>query len=326
MRGRIESQPVKNERYTTDAGESLQLPLPGIRTSKLVLAYMCLIHIVAASAFFLPVRGSYVLLGLFSYFSIGFSTTIGLHRLLSHRSFQCPKWVEYLMVTIAMLTGQGSPLLWVANHRIHHSRSDLVGDVHSPTRGFLYSHILWIIDEASTDPLAYRKYCKDLANNTYYHWLVRYRLVPQVLAVLLIGLALGWDAVPCVFVLPVVCWMHSTYSVNSICHHSWFGSRTFETRDKSRNVWWVGLLALGEGWHNNHHAYPRSARHGLKWFQIDLSYQLIRLLGKIGLAWNITDPTEMVHIGQGGSHRVTRGREVNKVKTSLLPAQGAGSR
>ena len=138
-----------------------------------------------------------------------------------------------------------------------------------------------------SDPLAYRKYCKDLAGDAYYHWLVRYRLVPQGAAVLLVAAAVGWAAVPLVFFLPVVCWMHSTYAVNSVCHDARFGSRLFETREGSRNVWWVGLLALGEGWHNNHHAHPRSARHGLGPRQPDLSYLVIRLLGAAGLAWNL---------------------------------------
>jgi fatty-acid desaturase len=260
-----------------------------VRVNYLVLSYLCLAHVVAASAFILPVRPGLVALGVFNYFLIGFCTTIGLHRLLSHRSFECPGWLEYALVTAAMLTGQGSPLLWVANHRIHHGHSDREGDVHSPRRGFWYGHILWIIDDASTDPHAYRKYCKDLAGDRYYHWLVKYRLVPQALAVALVGLTLGWAAVPVAFFLPVVCWMHSTYMVNSVCHDARFGSRLFETREGSRNVWWVGLLALGEGWHNNHHAYPRSARHGIGARQLDLSYLVIRFLVMLGLARNVKE-------------------------------------
>ncbi len=271
-------------------GEIIHQAGTRIRANYLVIAYLCLVHLIAVSAFFLPMRPGYFGLAIFNYFFIGFSTTIGLHRLLSHRSFRCPKWAEYLLVTGAMLTGQGSPLLWVANHRIHHQHSDEAGDVHSPRKGFWYSHFLWIVDDNSTDPDAYRKYCKDLMADRYYHWLVRYRLVPQLAAVLLCGFTLGWAAVPCVFFLPVVCWMHSTYSVNSFCHHDWFGSRMFETGENSRNVWWVGLIALGEGWHNNHHALPRSVKHGMKWNQLDLSYLMIRLLAALGLAWDLQQP------------------------------------
>ncbi|HEX8474584.1 MAG TPA: acyl-CoA desaturase [Pyrinomonadaceae bacterium] len=294
---KVEQQGVSNNSRKYVEREDVGMPSPQrsrVRVNGLVLAYLCVMHVIAVSAFFLPMRLSYLCLAAFVYLFIGFSTTIGLHRLLSHKSFKCPKWLEYLLVTGAMLTGQGSPLLWVANHRIHHQQSDQEGDIHSPQRGFWYSHFLWIIDDDSTDSLAYRKYCKDLLADPYYHWLVRYRLVPQMAAVLAVGFALGWAAVPSVFFLPVVCWMHSTYSVNSFCHHRWFGSRMFKTRENSRNVWWVGLLALGEGWHNNHHAFPRSARHGMKWYQLDLSYLLIRLLGQIGLAWNIKEPPETV--------------------------------
>jgi stearoyl-CoA desaturase (delta-9 desaturase) len=262
---------------------------PRVKVNYVVLSYLCVVHLIAASAFLLPRRAGHVALAVVTYFSIGFSTTIGLHRLLSHRSFECPKWVEYSLVTVAMLTGQGSPLLWVANHRIHHGRSDREGDVHSPRRGFWYAHVGWIVDDASTDPEAYRKYCRDLAGDAYYHWLVRYRLAPQAAAVALVGFGLGWAAVPLVFFLPVVCWMHSTYAVNSVCHDARFGSRLFETREGSRNVWWVGLLALGEGWHNNHHAYPRSARHGLGARQLDLSYLVIRLLSAAGLARDVKE-------------------------------------
>ena len=262
-----------------------------LKINHLVLSYLCLVHVVAASAFLLPMRPWHIALAFATYLSIGSSTTIGLHRLLSHRSFECPKWLEYLLVSVALLTGQGSPLLWVANHRIHHGRSDREGDVHSPTRGFWYAHVGWIVDDASTDPRAYRKYCKDLAGDAYYHWLARYRLVPQAAAVALLCFAVGWAAVPLVFFLPVVCWMHSTYAVNSVCHDARFGSRLFETREGSRNVWWVGLLALGEGWHNNHHAYPRSARHGLGERQLDLSYLVIRLVAALGLARNLKEAT-----------------------------------
>jgi stearoyl-CoA desaturase (delta-9 desaturase) len=270
------------------SAEILRVASP-VRVNRLTVAYFCIVHALAALAFVLPARAAHVALAVGVYFFVGFCTTVGLHRLLTHRSFECPRWVEYLLVSGAMLTGQGSPLLWVANHRMHHAHSDREGDVHSPRRGFWYSHIGWIADDDSTDPLAYRKYCKDLAGDRYYHWLVRYRMAPQALGVAAVGFTLGWAAVPLVFFLPIVCWMHSTYCVNSFCHDRRFGSRAFETRDESRNVWWVGLLALGEGWHNNHHAHPRSVRHGLGRRQLDLSYLLIRLLRRLGLARNLKE-------------------------------------
>jgi fatty-acid desaturase len=259
--------------------------------SLLVALYLALAHVLAGASLFLPRGPGYVPAALCVYLLVGLGTTVGLHRLLSHRAFSCPRWFEYTLVSLAMTTGQGSPLLWVANHRVHHGHSDGPGDIHSPQRGFWYSHMGWIYDDASTDPLAYRRYCKDLAQDPYYHWLVRYRLVPQLLAVLLVALTFGWAAVPFVLYLPVVCWMHSTYAVNSVCHSPRFGSRRFATHDDSRNVWWVALLALGEGWHNNHHASPRAAAHGREWHELDLSYGFIRLLACLGLAWHLEERT-----------------------------------
>src|SRR4051812_11707839 len=174
-----------------------------IEVNYVVLSYLCLAHLVAASAFLLPMRPGLIALAFVTYFSIGFSTTIGLHRLLSHRSFECPRWLEHTLVTVAMLTGQGSPLLWVASHRIHHGRSDREGDVHSPRSGVWYAHIRWIIDDPSTYPPAYRKYSITSGGDRYYRWLVKYRLSPQAAAVTVGGLPLGWVAFPLVFFLPV---------------------------------------------------------------------------------------------------------------------------
>ncbi|WP_375767382.1 acyl-CoA desaturase [Archangium gephyra] len=260
------------------------------RINKPIVAYMVLVHGLAASAFWLPWPPYALPVALVMYVSIGLGTTVGLHRLLSHRAFHCPRWVEYALVSVAMLTGQGSPLLWAATHRLHHVHTDLPQDIHSPLRGFWYSHMGWILDDDSTEPEAWRTYCRDMANDPYYHWLLRYRMVPQVLAVVLFGVTLGWSLVPACFFLPVVCWMQSTYCVNSVCHVKAFGFRDHDTRDLSRNVWWVAVLALGEGWHNNHHAFPGSARHGQGWWQLDPGWAFIRLLRWLGLAWDVRLP------------------------------------
>jgi stearoyl-CoA desaturase (delta-9 desaturase) len=245
------------------------------------------VHSLAVSAFFLPVKAWYLPAALALFLAVGLGTTVGLHRLCSHRAFACPLWVEYALVTAASLTGQGSPLLWVATHRRHHANSDQPGDVHSPRRSFWYSHLGWILDDASTEREAWKSLCPDIAASRYYHWLIRYRLLPQALAVLAIGLMAGWAAVPFLFYLPAVLWMHATYSINSVCHLRRAGTQPYDTRDDSTNVWWVGLLVLGEGWHNNHHAFPKSAFHGLSRWQLDLSGGFIRLLQRLGLAWDV---------------------------------------
>jgi stearoyl-CoA desaturase (delta-9 desaturase) len=269
------------------------------------ILFLIIVHCAALSAFAFPARKLWVALAVAMYFAVGFSTIIGLHRLLSHRSFECPTWLEYLFVSVAAVTGQGSPLLWAANHRIHHAESDQPGDVHSPRRGFWYSHIGWIVDDRSTDPLAWKRLCKDLENDRYYRWLLRYRMVPHVVAVCVVGLALGWAAVPVVFYLPVVLWMHATYLVNSATHWT-FGTRAYETGDDSRNVWWVALLALGEGWHNNHHASPRAAHYGFTSRQLDLSYGVLWGMSKLGLVWNL-QPRTKVLVPVGGSNDMTQG-------------------
>lgn len=258
--------------------------------NKAIVIYMVLVHGLAASAFWLPWPPYALPVALALYVSIGLGTTVGLHRLLSHRAFRCPRWVEYGLVSVAMLTGQGSPLLWAATHRLHHVHTDQPRDIHSPVRGFWYSHMGWILDDDSTDAEAWRTYCRDLAQDRYYHWLLRYRMVPQVLAVVLLGVTLGWRALPACFFLPVVSWMQSTYCVNSVCHVKSLGFRAHDTKDLSRNVWWVSVLALGEGWHNNHHAFPGSARHGQAWWQFDPGWAFIRLLRVCGLAWDVKLP------------------------------------
>ena len=260
------------------------------RINPAVAAYLLLVHALALSAFWLPWPPYALAIGLSLYVAIGLGTTVGLHRLLSHRAFRCPRPVEYALVTLAMLTAQGSPLLWVATHRLHHARTDVDGDVHSPVRGLWHAHLGWILDDASTEPEAWRTWCRDLAHEPYYHWLLRYRLVPQAVAVLLLGLLLGPRALPACFFLPVVLWMQSTYCVNSVCHAQAFGSRAHATRDLSRNVWWVGLLALGEGWHNNHHAFPGSARLGQRPWQLDPGWAFVRLLERVGLARDVRRP------------------------------------
>jgi fatty-acid desaturase len=260
------------------------------RLDPAIVAYMVLVHALAASALWLPWPRHALPIALALYVLIGLGTTVGLHRLISHRAFRCPRAVEYALVTLAMLTAQGSPLLWAATHRLHHARTDAEGDVHSPTRGFWHAHMGWILDDASTHADDWRTWCRDLAHDRYYHWLLRYRLVPQLAAALLLGLVLGPRALPACFFLPVVLWMQSTYCVNSVCHTRRFGSRSHATRDQSRNVWWVSVLALGEGWHNNHHAFPGSARHGQRWWQLDAGWSLIRLLERVGLAHDVRLP------------------------------------
>jgi fatty-acid desaturase len=262
------------------------------RIEYLAAVYFVLLHAVAIAGLLLPIERHWIAVAIGFYVIVHLCTIVALHRLLSHRAFRCPKWVEYVLVSVAMITAQGSPLQWVATHRRHHAHTDEEGDVHSPRRGFWYGHILWMVDKDSNDPNDYKKYCRDLVGDGYYHWLVRYRFVPQILTIFVFAWVLGWKALPFTFALPTVCWMHATYLVNSVCHWPKAGTRAFETGDLSRNVWWVAILAFGEGWHNNHHAFPRAACFGMTRAQLDPAYWFIRLLAAFGLAWDIQKPSE----------------------------------
>lgn len=220
----------------------------------------------------------------------GFGITIGYHRLLTHRSFRCPRWVEYALAWVGCLSLQGGPIKWTATHRLHHQYSDEQQDPHTPRHGFFWSHVLWVLTyDPQFDRYAlYSRYAQDLARDRGYVFLERTVALWQVA----LGVALyAWGGWPCViwgvFVRLVYVW-HSTWFVNS-ASHTW-GYRNFETRDVSRNLWWVALISLGEGWHNNHHAYPRSARHGLRVWEVDLTWLAIRLMQGIGLARDVRLP------------------------------------
>jgi stearoyl-CoA desaturase (delta-9 desaturase) len=217
------------------------------------------------------------------------------HRLLTHRGYLVPKWLEHVMTVCATLSLEGGPIFWVATHRVHHQLSDHEGDPHTPREGSWWAHIGWLLWgnalHAQTEVLA--RYVPDLSRDRFYLWLSKFHWVPLTASgALLFGLGWIWggwkNAVGMLLwgaFFRVTLGLHTTWLVNSATHL--WGSRRFETRDDSRNSWWVALLSGGEGWHNNHHAHPVSARHGLAWYEIDPNYWGIWLLAKLGLARKI---------------------------------------
>jgi len=217
------------------------------------------------------------------------------HRLLTHRGYQTPKWIEYLMTVCATLSLEGGPIFWVSTHRVHHQLSDHEGDPHTPREGGWWAHAGWILYgpslHAQTQALA--RYSPDLTRDRFHVWVSKYHWLPITASGVLL-MAGGWIWGGWLNGIAMVLWgvalrvtlgLHATWLVNSATHM--WGSRRFQTRDDSRNSWWVALLTGGEGWHNNHHAHPVSARHGLKWYEFDPNFYGIWLLSKLGLAKKI---------------------------------------
>ena len=216
--------------------------------------------------------------------------TLCYHRLLAHRSFRVPSWLEYLLTLCGSLALQGGPVKWVATHRVHHAYSDRPSDPHSPLRGFWWAHMLWLFayDKLFDEPDNVKRFAPDLARDPIHAWIEKTTALQSVL----LGVGLyAWGG------LSFLVWglffrtafvYHATWLVNSAAHL--WGYQAYDTNEGSRNNWWVALISFGEGWHNNHHAYLHSAAHGLRWWEFDLTYLTIRCLGWLRLASRIRLP------------------------------------
>jgi fatty-acid desaturase len=216
---------------------------------------------------------------------------LGYHRLLSHRSFQVPKWLEYTIALIGATALQGGPIFWIAGHRLHHAHTeDTEKDPYSSRRGFWWSHMLWMLypKEEFFNPNLYRKYAPEMARDRFYLWLDKYYLLLQI--PLGVGLYMlgGWSFIIWGMCLRAVLLWHSTWFINSVTHM--WGYRTFETNDNSRNLWWAAIVTYGEGWHNNHHAYPHVAKAGWRWWELDVTWWAIQVLRTFGLATKVIMP------------------------------------
>jgi stearoyl-CoA desaturase (Delta-9 desaturase) len=239
------------------------------------------------------------------YVLTGLGITVGFHRLLTHRSFQTHKATEYVFATLGSMAVQGPVIAWVADHRKHHAHTDEEGDPHSPhvgrgdgvigaLRGLWYAHMGWLFDAHGRAEA--ERYARDLVEDRGMRFLSRWflsvaalgLLIPAGLGYLLDGTLKGaltgllWGGFVRIFMLH-----HVTWSINSVCH--FFGRRRFAIEDQSTNVFWLALPSFGESWHHNHHAFPRSAVHGLKWWEIDTTAVVIRTLKRLGLAWNVVE-------------------------------------
>jgi fatty-acid desaturase len=248
---------------------------------------LVLFHLGAVAALFMFSWRSFAVAAALYWITVGFGISLGYHRLHTHRSYVAPRFWEYLLALFGTLTLEGGPIFWVATHRVHHSRSDQPGDPHSPRDGAFWSHMGWILlgESKHADTRAMAKYAPDLARHRFYVWLNNYHWLPMVvLGILLLAIG-GLPLMLWGTCLRVVVGLHATWLVNS-ASHLW-GSRRFQTGDDSRNNWWVALMTFGEGWHNNHHAHPTSARHGLAWYEVDISWITLHFLRFLRLAKNV---------------------------------------
>ena len=217
---------------------------------------------------------------MYSFTALGI--TIGYHRMLTHRSFETNPLVRFFFLMLGSMAVEGPALDWASIHIKHHANTDEEDDPHSPLHGFFHAHMGWFLDVYHSEPEIYGKWLlKDrlvvFMSKTFFLWAGLGFVIPFLLG--------GWQGLLWGGLVRVFLTHHVTWSVNSVCHT--FGRRMFETNDQSKNQWLVGLLAFGEGWHNNHHAFPRSAFHGMRWWQFDLSAYIIRLLEWAGLASNV---------------------------------------
>jgi stearoyl-CoA desaturase (delta-9 desaturase) len=219
---------------------------------------------------------------------------VSYHRQLTHRGFTTPKWLEYVMAICGALALQGSPTYWVAVHRMHHKYTDKPGDPHTPRDGKWWSHMGWIMRGALHNETAMiSRYAPDLQRNRFYRWLTVWHWLPITLTGIGLlgcgaafgGWRLGISWVLWGVLLRITIGFHVTWLVNSATHL--WGSRRFNTQDDSTNNWWVAFLTGGEGWHNNHHAHPVSATHGMLWWEVDFNYWIIRTLELLGLAKDV---------------------------------------
>ncbi|MGF1538542.1 MAG: acyl-CoA desaturase [Elainellaceae cyanobacterium] len=218
------------------------------------------------------------------YITIGLGIALGFHRLASHRSLRLPKWLEYSLILCGTLAAQGGVIGWVGYHRLHHRHTDQRLDPHDSTQGFWWSHISWLMHEVpSTKEMTPQ--IRDIVDDPFYRFCHRHYVALQLgLAVLLYALG-GLSFVVWGIFVRLFIGFHSTCCVNSVCHM--FGYRSHEVPDRSTNCWWVALLTFGEGWHNNHHAYQASAQTGTRWWEIDLTWQTVRLLRVLGWATHV---------------------------------------
>jgi stearoyl-CoA desaturase (delta-9 desaturase) len=251
------------------------------------IAFYALSHALPLGALWSGVTRASLVMCVVLYVVRIFFVTAGYHCYFAHRAFKTSRAFQLLLAVGAQASGQGSALRWAAAHQHHHTNSDRPADVHSPAQhGLYHSHFGWLCRKAylaTTERVSTR-----FSAFPELLWLDRYQYVPYVVLAGAMLAWLGWPGFFFAYGLSTLLVFHATFTVNSLSHR--FGYRTYDTADDSRNNWFVALIMLGGGWHNNHHRYPGSVRQGFRWWEVDVTYYVIRLLGALGLVWDVREP------------------------------------
>ena len=253
----------------------------------ITISFMAIFHLGAVAALFMiSWKAVFVSLALW-WVSGSLGIGMGFHRLLTHRGYKTPKFVEYFLTFCGALALEGGAINWVVTHRIHHAHTDHEGDPHTPRDGRWWAHMGWILRGTAQqhEESVMRRYAPDLMKDRVHVLMNTLYFVPLILSGIVLLVLGGWSFLFVGVFLRVTVGLHATWLVNSATHL--WGTRRFQTTDDSTNSWWVALLSFGEGWHNNHHAHPRAAKHGLTWYEIDINWYGIRTLQFLGLAKDI---------------------------------------
>jgi fatty-acid desaturase len=275
---RIEMREMQRHRIIPELKTSINWP---------TLAFLVVFHLASVAALWFWSWPAIITAVVLYWVAGSLGIGMGWHRLMTHRSYKVPKVVECFLIFCGALGLEGGPIQWATTHRIHHAHTDKEGDPHTPRDGRWWSHIGWVLAPPAQvlDQTQLQRYAPDLTNQRFYRWLNRFYFVPLIMLAMGLLVFGGWRVMLWGVFLRVTLGLHSTWLVNSATHM--WGRRRFATNDDSKNNWWVALLSFGEGWHNNHHAHPSSARHGLTWYEIDLNWWGIRVMQFLRLAKSI---------------------------------------
>ena len=263
-----------------------------VGTASMTIYYV--IHAACLLAFYTGVSATDVALCLGTYYLRMWGITGGYHRYFAHKSFKTSRVFQFVLAFIGCMATQKGPLWWAGGHRRHHRYSDQPGDMHSPNEGFYWSHQGWIFDGRWDRTEVER--IRDFAAFPELVWLNHWHAVPPLLLAVACYAIGGFSGLVWGFAISTTLLWHSTYSINSLAHR--WGTRRYETTDDSRNNFLLALLTLGEGWHNNHHRYMASVRQGFFWWEVDITYYVLRGLALLGIVWDLREPPKQILEGR----------------------------